>query len=163
MEERNMSFLESVKDGSILDKVIEYEKISGLSNGQRKAFDIVIYLNKQCRFPRIKDVNKYAKTIKSYIHLNPLVSMGLLFDPTMPQFVDVFGEEKNKRVMLPETIDYATWYDLNSTSGHKKGGSRTWKEKIEDSRNTSYSRYYIAPTSKDGKPTFLRAFNFLDY
>jgi hypothetical protein len=163
MENKAITLLEKIKNGSILEELTEYEDLQWLTK-QRKILDYVICLNEKCRFPRNKDARKNFNYGASHVPFEYFIDKELVFDTTMPELISVFGYYSSRRRNLPKELSYATWNDIeNFRCGRSRGSSKSWVNKIESPRALVYQRYHIALISKKKVPVFSSAFAFLDY
>ena len=163
-EEKIRIFLEKIRDNSILKELTDYECFQelNLTKNKRTLMEFIIRSNERGRFPKVHHISKELPLVDVSCHYRQLNSLNLLVGVTIPDINGAFDFQHGSMRRWPAELDYATWGDIQNYRSIK-GESKSWRQKNEFSIAKAYSRYYIAPISKNGKPVFGIAFSFLGY
>jgi len=165
MESEEDKFLEEIKDGSILNRIVRYSDLN-LGGNDYKFMKAVINRQKRGIIPGNEDAahvigNSSAFIRKKYEGIKRK-NKNALYRVTFAQVFNKFGKDEDRKPKLPETLDEATQGVLKRLFSHSF--RKTVKQ---DPLSFHWPRYYLTPVATEydeagrGIPVFVKIFDFL--
>jgi len=165
MESEEDKFLEEIKDGSILDRVIRYPDLN-LEGSDYDFMSAVIDLQKRGKMPGNENAAGLIDRTPDFIRQRyadiKKRNERALYRITFAQVFNMFGKDEGQRPTLPDSLEKATQGVI------KKLFSRSFRKKVkQDPLSPRWPRYYLTPVATEydvagrGIPVFVKIFDFL--
>lgn len=167
METEEVKLLRKIKEGTISNSLTPFSEIEDLmkSGTERETLYRMIEFNEKCRFPKYVHLSKARNSSRRTIekHMKSLKKFELAFNVVIPELTKVFSIRKGNRVYLPESLDYATWYDMSKRRFGHPSGITTWRKRKKLLRFPNWHVYNLARVEKNGIPVWVDVFRFLKH
>ena len=151
--------LMAIRDGNLgsIPRYVDLEFLdinnvsAGVRSKETKVYNGIINFNRtEGILPVLRDVTSSSGISESTtkMHCNNLIQKGVLYALTMPEIFQVFGQFKEGKPVLPESLNEATNYKINSFD----------KRIAEACTYRDLEEFYLAWVKTGERPVFERIF-----